>query len=272
MNAAILSLGLALLTQNPSAKTEATEILYPYYAKQAAEYELFLDEERKQRLELVPQPVLTWTNADGYLGSVFVWTSQGRPEVIGCVGSRQTEAGDCLPFRELHLLGQYPVQPVEFGDGKRTWQPRDGIELADAPGAPAPADSERQRLTQMRNLAREFTGWMQQDGDVTELRLLPQPIFRYKSLEQDVQDGAIFAMVWKGTDPDVLLLLESREVGGKPRWQYSLARFNWREMWVKRNEKEVWRMMKSGLATDAAYISGGTPKTTLATIQQPDEE
>jgi hypothetical protein len=43
-------------------------------------------------------------------------------------------------------------------------------------------------------------------------------------------------------------------------------------MWVKRNDKEVWRMMKSGLAADAAYISGGTPRTTLATIQQTDED
>jgi hypothetical protein len=271
MNVAFLTLGFALLTQTPVAEVEAKQILYPYYAKQAAEYELFLDDQRKERLELVAQPVLTWTNADGFLGSVFVWTFQGRPEVIGCVGSRQTEAGECFPFRELHLLGS-PVQPVGFGDGKRTWQPRDGIELADVEGAPLPPDSERQRLTQMRNLAREFTGWMQQDGDVTELRLLPQPIFRYEAPEQDVQDGAIFAMVWKGTDPDVLLLLESREFGGKPRWQYALARFNWREMWVKRNEKEVWRMTKSGLATDAPYVSGGTPKTTLATIRQLAEE
>lgn len=272
MNAAFLTFGFALLTQTPVAELEAKQILYPYYAQQAAEFELFLDDQRKQRLELVAQPVLTWTNAEGFLGSVFVWTFQGRPEVIGCVGSRQTEAGDCLPFRELHLLGQSPVQSVEFGDGKRTWRPREGIGLADVEGAPPPAESERRRLTQMRDLAREFTGWMEQDGDVTELRLLPQPIFRYKSLEQDVQDGAIFALVWKGTDPDILLVLESREVGGKPRWQYSLARFNWREMWVKRNEKEVWRMMKSGLTTDAAYISGGTPKTTLATIRQPAEE
>jgi len=272
MNAVLLTLGFAVLSQTPVAEGEAKQILYPYYAKQAAEYELFLDEQRKQRLELAAQPVLVWTNADGFLGSVFVWTIQGRPQVIGCVGSRQTEAGDCLPFRELHLLGQAPVQAVEFGDGKRTWQPRKGIEIAIVEGAPPPADSERRRLTQMRNLAREFTGWMEQDGDVTELRLLPQPIFRYKSREQGVQDGAIFALVWKGTDPDILLMLESRDVAGKPQWQYSLARLNWREMWVKRNEKEIWRRMKSGLAADAPYISGGTPKTTLAVIRQVAEE
>jgi hypothetical protein len=271
MNTAFLTLGFALLAQTPAAEVEAKQILDAFYVKQASEYELFLDDQRKQRLELVPQPVLTWTNADGFRGSVFVWTFQGRPELIGCVGSRQTEAGECFPFRELHLLGS-PVQPVDFGDGKRTWQPRDGIELADVEGAPAPADSERQRLTQMRNLAREFTGWMQQDGDVTELRLLPQPIFRYESPEQGVQDGAIFAMVWKGTDPDVLLLLESREVEGKPRWQFALARFNWREMWVKRNEKEVWRMAMSGLAADRPYISGPTQKTTLTAIQEAAKE
>lgn len=83
----------------------------------------------------------------------------------------------------------------------------------------------------MRNLAREFSGWMKQDGDVTQLRLLPQPIFRYKSRDMGVLDGALFALVWKGTDPDVLLLLEHGEV--------ALARFNWREMWVERKDKEI---------------------------------
>jgi len=62
----------------------------------------------------------------------------------------------------------------------------------------------------MRNIAREFSGAMKDNNDVTELRLLTQPIVRYKAPERGVIDGAIFALVWKGTDPEILLVLEDR--------------------------------------------------------------
>lgn len=268
MHAAYVAIGAVLLAQAPAEQADP-KTLYSYYARQAADYELFLDTERQPRLEFKREPVLVWTNAEGFFGGVFVWTWQGRPEVIGCVGSRQTHPGEYSLFHELHSLGQARIKPARFGDGKRTWRPaQGGIELADVEDAPQPGESPRRRLTQMRNLAREFTGWMQQDGDVTELRLLPQPIFRYQAAEQGVQDGAIFALVWKGTDPDVLLLLESRQVDGNPRWQYGLARFNWREMWVKRNDREVWRVAMSGLGVNSPYISGGVGKTTLAAIRE----
>jgi hypothetical protein len=268
MNFTCLALGLSLLAQIPDeSATEPKLILYPYYARQAAEYDIFLDADRQQRLELKPQPVLNWTNADNFMGSVFLWTYGGRPELIGCVGSRQTAAGECFVFHELHSLSPQVIQRVRFGDGKRVWAPAGGgIELLDVEGAPPPADSERQRLTQMRNLAREFTGWMKQEGDTTELRLLPQPIFRYQAVEQGVKDGALFALVWKGTDPDILLMLENRKIAEKQRWQYALVRFNWREMWVKRNDKEVWRVGMSGLSNNSTYISGRVAQTDLITI------
>jgi hypothetical protein len=267
MNTACLALGLSWLAQMPVNEAESKLLLYPYYARQAATYDFFRDADRQQRLVLQPQPVLNWTNADGFMGSVFLWTYGGRPEVIGCIGSRQTATGECFVFHELHSLSAGVLQPVKFGDGKRVWEPtRSGIELLDVEGAKEPADSERERLTQMRNLAREFTGWMKQDGDTTELRLLPQPIFRYKAPEQDVLDGALFALVWKGTDPDILLMLENREVGGKQQWKYALARFNWREMWVQRNGKEVWRVEMSGLNNDRPYISGRVAQTSLSAI------
>jgi hypothetical protein len=251
------------------AEADYKSILYPYYTRQAAAYEFFLDEPRTQRLTLKEQPLLTWTNADNYMGGVFLWTYGGRPEVVGCIGSRQTPAGDCIVFHELHSLSPAALQPTRFGDGKRMWQtPHGGFELRDADGEKEPADSDRERLTQMRNLARTFRGWMQQDGDVTELRLLPQPIFRYSAPQQDVIDGALFALVCKGTDPDILLMLENREVQGKRTWKYALARFNWHELWVHRNDKEVWRVPQSGLGTNGLFISGRVAQTTLSAISK----
>jgi hypothetical protein len=83
MNTACLALSFTLLAQTPTP-TEADRqlILFPYYSRQAAAYEFFLDEGRQQRLELHRQPVLTWTNVDNYMGSVFVWTFS-RPSVTG---------------------------------------------------------------------------------------------------------------------------------------------------------------------------------------------
>ncbi len=113
----------------------------------------------------------------------------------------------------------------------------------------------------MRNLAREFSGAMKDNDDVTELRLLPQPIVRYKSAEQSVVDGAIFAWVWKGTDPEVLLILEDR----KDQWHYALARFNFREMWVKHKDREIWRV---GVARqNETYITREVGPVTLSEIR-----
>src|SRR5213080_1234719 len=139
VNTTCLALSLSLLAQTPVNEAETKLILYPYYARQAAAYDFFRDEDRKQRLQLQPQPVLNWTNADNFMGSVFVWTYGGRPEAIGCIGSQQKAAGECGVFHELHSLSLGLLQPAKFGDGKRVWKAiQPGIELLDVEGAPEP--------------------------------------------------------------------------------------------------------------------------------------
>ena len=276
LSAGLLVPGLFVLGQAavPQSEADLKAVLVPFYGREAAEYEFFLDTGHEQKLQLHKQPVMTWTNADRYMGAVFVWTYGGRPEIIGCIGSRQGRPGDSLVFHEFHSLSRQALEAVRFGRGKQQWNPSGpGVELAVVEGAPAPSDSERLRLAQMRNIAREFTGWMKDNNDVTELRLLPQPIFRYKSPERGVVDGAIFARVWKGTDPEVLLLIEDRKDDADNRWHFALARFNYREMWVKRNDREVWRV---GVARENdVYITGEVGATTLdeirATAPQPDK-
>lgn len=54
----------------------------------------------------------------------------------------------------------------------------------------------------MRALAREFKASVDLEEGGTELRQLPQPLFRYESKS----DGAIFAFVL-ATDPEALLLI-----------------------------------------------------------------
>lgn len=264
MNATmLLCMGLTVVGQATADQSEAElkEVLFPFYGREAAAYDFFLDAAHEQKLQLQKQPVMTWTNAEKYMGAVFVWTYGGRPEVIGCIGSHQNRPGSSNVFHEFHSLSRQPLEPVQFGRGKKRWAPsRPGIELAAVEGAPAPADSDRLRLTQMRNIAREFNGWMKDHDDVTELRLLPQPIIRYKAPERGVIDGAIFALVWKGTDPEILVILEDRKDDADRGWQFALARFNFREMWVKRNDRDVWRV--GVVAQNDVYITDMVGETT----------
>lgn len=266
MNTATYLVVAFALGQTTSDEAALKEVLVPFYTREAAAYEFFLDEKHKQRLELQKQPVLTWTNVDHYIGSVFVWTAGGRPEVIGCIGSQQLPDGKCNVFHEFHALTQEPLPAVKFGDGQKQWAPtKPGVKMAPVAEAPAPADSERLRLTQMRTIAREFGGSMQDNQDVTELRLLTQPLIRYKAPERGVIDGAIFSFVWKGTDPEILLILEDRKTDAGSQWQFALARFNWRVMWATHKDKEVWRVGKT--AETENYITGNVNPTTLDAIR-----
>ena len=111
-----------------------------------------------------------------------------------------------------------------------------------------PADSATARLTQMRTLSREFTAIMQAGDQPWELRLLPQPVFRYDvkvetSTPRDWLDGALFTFVWTtGTDAEVLLVIEARKHENEHRWHYAPVRLTNREVVLKHGEEQVWNV------------------------------
>jgi hypothetical protein len=99
----------------------------------------------------------------------------------------------------------------------------------------------------MRRLAQEFTGHeTDSDGRRYDLRLLPAPMYRYPAAKSGVVDGALFTLVsMEGTDPEVWLLLEARQEGGKTRWEYACCRFSNRDLCVQRKNEEVWSSVRS---------------------------
>jgi hypothetical protein len=99
----------------------------------------------------------------------------------------------------------------------------------------------------MRRLAQEFGGYeIDHQGERWDFRLLPTPLYRYPARDA-VVDGALFALVSNaGTVPEVLLLLEAREAGGKMHWEYALCRFSDRSLYVHRKGREVWSMVIGG--------------------------
>jgi hypothetical protein len=184
------------------------------------------------------------------VGDVFVWTYHGRPEVIGTIFSHPWESGQRMICHELHSLSTV----VLVVDRKATeqWVPQAaGVDLKPVEGAPAPAGNPAQRLAQMRSLAREFTGRSKSDdGQTWELRLLPQPIYRYASTDPDVLDGALFALVsTAGTDPEIILVLEARRSPSGRQWAFAAARFSDMSLWLSHKNKEVWTSIRSDVNT-----------------------
>jgi hypothetical protein len=67
-------------------------------------------------------------------------------------------------------------------------------------------------------------------------------LYRYSDEASGVQDGAIFTWVWnKGTDPELVLLVECRKTDDGTQWYYAPVRFSNRALWLKRGDSEVWR-------------------------------
>ena len=183
---------------------------------------------------------MTWANDDDWVGDVFVWTADGRPQVVGCIITGPANNRNRLVFNEFHLLAEEPIAPVEML-GKFQWAPREGLKLRPFAAAGTPAETPALWLTQMRRLVAEFSAFMQADG-VWELRLLPQPLMRYQPKSGPVVDGALFTYVWsKGTDPELVLLVECRKTKEGLEWFYAPVRFSNRELWLKLGDQEVWR-------------------------------
>jgi len=237
---------MALLAsaQEPEPATEkgpAPDPLREAYRTDAEAYLFFHDPNRKQSLTLVEKPIMRWANDDDWSGDVFAWTHDGRPEVLGCILSGPGAAGQRYVYHEFHLLAERPIAATDLQTNRR-WEPIDGLAVEPVADAPEPATTAPARLAQMRRLTRDFTAHMQADG-VWELRLLPQPLIRYGKEGSEVIDGALFAYVWtKGTDPEVILLLECRRNATGLAWHFAPVRFSNREVWLKHHEREVWRV------------------------------
>jgi hypothetical protein len=245
---AILSLILLLGADEP-AEGLSRQML-PIYLKEASDYSLAAESAPKQVIELKKEPVFEWSNpvrSGLQQGVIFLWLRDGRPAALGSLFSQPDQR---LPgrrvYHELHALDSEKLLVSRSG-GLNEWVPQAGLERKELSDAGTPAASPAARLVQMRRLAQEFSGHeFERDGKRWELRLLPTPLYRYPAGKSGVVDGAIFTLVSNaGTDPEVLLLVEAREEGGKVRWEYACGRFSDRDLHVLRKDREVWSSLRS---------------------------
>jgi len=212
----------------------------------SADYRLVREAE-SQKFTLLDRATYTWARSGPYggtYGSIYVWTRQGNPEAVACFWRNPGSDGTLSIVHELHSLS--PVVLRSLAKDSDSWQPKAGLKRHLLSEAPPPASSSVGRLQQMRALSRDFSAKsVSTRGERTELRLLPQPLYRYESTNPEVVDGALFTFVCSiGTDPEVFLLLEAINTADGLHWHYSAARFSHMDLHVSFKNKEVWQAIR----------------------------
>jgi hypothetical protein len=247
------SLSIALGQEIPAGSPEQdAKALTAEFRKQARHmmtlYEFKLPERPDVKFELIPEPVLYWTNPvqGQWEGAVFLWLAEGRPAVIANP-LHQTDRRRMA--HEFHQLTETPLTGLR--NGKIVWRTSEsGVTWKPVPGAEPPAATATARGTQMRAISRKFSATKTEpDKVVRNLRLLPTPVYVFKpsqespspespSKESKVIDGACFLLA-QSTDPKVVVLLEARKTGDKSHWFYALARLNQHQYVISYDDKEV---------------------------------
>lgn len=227
--------------------------------RSAADLKLFMGADREVELEACPDPLLRWPNVPRGTpdGATYLWTAHGRPEAIACVWWCD---GLCYAF------GSLSTRPLTAEkDGTAVWYPSSpGITFDTFADAPAPAKTAAARLSQMKTLVRRFSAAMLAHGQhLFELRLLPQPLFRYESDQSDLLDGALFAFV-DGTDPDVIVLVEARHnSNGDFEWQYAISRRAMGESEVRYQDKTIWSVKSDYGQPDQPFFESQPDRTSV---------
>lgn len=190
-------------------------------------------------VKLLPTPLLHWTNPvtgvhDGLAG---LYTAGGRPVAV---------AQFAFQKREVLIHEFYSLTPgdLEMRRGTRSvWKPaKPAFAFQELKDGPPPARSSNLQLAQMRKIAAEFTvtdefGWDKPETQI--LRLMPQPLHRYKDEAAGVVEGALFAYAM-GTNPEAVILLELIRDGEALKWQFGFAPMTIYELKATRNDVQVW--------------------------------
>ena len=219
---------------------------YRYYLNRASEdYELTATRD-ESKLTLVRTPFLNWTNpleAGQINGSSFVWELNGRPVAIGQFFSYLAGQGRRSYCHVFTTLSDKPLA-AKF-QGELFWQPVLNAKTGwrSDHGAGFAAGTPTARLLQMRNLARQFSTYTEEKTrGRRNLRLLPQPVYRYRQQSSDL-DGGLFAYV-VGNDPELMILIECDLTSENPKWRYRFAQSTKSTTVAMRKGDEVYRFAR----------------------------
>jgi hypothetical protein len=191
--------------------------------------------------------------------AAYKWSNPARPNVIGdrlfllyLHKGRPVASCKIYPTGRsiVHTFISFTNLPlVARQNDEVVWTPPKSApkftKLAEA--KPPHATASRRRI-QLKALAREFTmetgaGEAKRQSAVPELRMLPQPLYRYGIEDEGrdgVVDGAAFCFVANGGNPQALLLIEATRTGDSMVWRYGFTRRTFAQLKAFHNKREVW--------------------------------
>ena len=238
---AFLLLGFATVAaDDPRKDDEGARQRSEFMKRKADEFVISADKDPDKPLAREKEPILRFTNpvrGTNTEGAIFLWLAGDRPAAVAALRIRP----DGAVWREFTSLSEQSL--VCKRDGKTIWAPTTGgLVKKPLPEAPEPAATPALRLAQMRRLAERFSADFDHlsAGRWEDLRLLPQPIYRYTA-DKGAVEGAIFALA-QANDPEAMLILELTRpaADAKPTWSYALARMSSQPMRARLDGKEVW--------------------------------
>lgn len=188
------------------------------------------------KLEVIEPPLLRYSNPAAEIvtddATVWAWGRMGRPRMLASV-----EAAGC----EVVSLSAEPV--CLRGKSGLAWSSKStSVQWQRVPNTPKPADSATARARQMKDIIGRFSATGRYDtSGITELRPLVRSLHRYENATDGILDGGIFAFT-AGTNPEVFILLESRNTGKEPSpvWYYACARLSAGALEARLDKKVVW--------------------------------
>jgi len=213
--------GILLLAALFSQADDVAAARHERMAALAKSYTVYVDGNRDTQAELLVEPIFRWANPEreSIAGEVYLWTHNGRPHATIGIWTYD----DTQDSHELQSLAQAPF--FAAGTLYRDWQPsKPSLDFQVVDGERPIGGTPVSQLVQLRRIAqRRFAATIRTDtNSKQQLRLLPQPLYRYDPLPDGVLDGAMFSFA-SGTDPEVFLLLEVRESAGERSVQYAFG-------------------------------------------------
>ena len=199
-------------------------------------------------LKIAAKPILRYsdptrgTTEENVLVDATVWRlgENGRPTGLVTLEIYRTTADSSILAYEFVSLSEARFSLAHKANRAIAWDATgSALTLKPLEGGAVPAKTSPGRLTQMRHLARRFTVHETVNDQIIECRLLAQPIDRYQSEKDEIEDGAIFAFA-NGTNPEIGLTLEC----GKDGWIYGTVRLSAADVTVKLDGREVARYAK----------------------------
>ena len=221
-----IALGQAAVVEETPVDADASDQTLQFMSRSVTDYEIETAADASESVDLHPAPILRWNNPISGVrdGIISMWTIDDRPAVLAQVFVTRDE----IWLHEFQSVAEEPL--IVSKAGSTLWAPTDvGAEMQPVPDAQAPAMNPPGRLVQMRRLARRFSATSlfrinstDPESSPYNLRLMSRPLYRYGAPQSAIMDGALFAFA-QGTNPEVWLLLESRQTDAGPKWYYGLA-------------------------------------------------